>query len=189
MFATIVTLIALPTLWLVSRDEARDGTGAPSVAALGAGNAVGSAGSSAHAGNATDVAATAPPNVPRASVNPVVDELGDAFGDTHPVFLDGPTAPPVPVVLDVAVPTTDPNTSMSGLASYVRSDVPDRCDTPHAPVNATVVVTNVNNGRSVTCRNTFTFGLTNGLIVILDQAAFLKIGDLIAAPVPVRITW
>ncbi len=190
MFATIVTLIALPTLWLASRDEARDGTGAPSVAAVGAADAVNAATSE----DAAPATATTTPasgsGGPGAQAEPLDGAFGgDGFNDTHPVFLDGPVKPPSPVVLNVAVPTTDPSTAVTGLASYVRSGTPTRCDSPHAPLNATIRVTNVNNGRTVTCQNTFTFGLANGLVIVLDESAFLQIGDLVDAPVPVRISW
>lgn len=189
VFATIVTLLALPTLWLVSRDEARDGSGVPSVAAVGAGGAVDAAGPATQTAGETPAAtSTTGATRPVAEAAPEAED-DDPFGDTHPVFLDGPTRPLTPVVLDVAVPTTDATSTVAGHAAYMRSGVPDRCDTPHAPVNATIVVTNVNNGRTVTCRNTFTFGLASGLAVVLDEAAFLRIADLVDAPVPVRIAW
>lgn len=149
VFATIITIVALPTLWLTSRDEASDGTLNPVAAAVNGGS---------------------------------------------PVFMVGPTAPPVPEP-EVATPAPVAD-QVTGRATFRRWDSATvaqlrnyPCHTTVAPVGARVTVTNVNNGRSVPCVNTGAETAATNAIIVLHTEALLSIGDLADAPLPVRVTW
>lgn len=177
VFATIVTIVALPTLWLTSRDQASDGTVTPVAVAV-------------NGRSVTDAARGAPSTT--ATPTPV---LGDTvLGGDEPVFMAGPTAPPVPE--PAVVSPARPTNLVTGRATFRRWDSGTvaqlrnhPCQTFTAPVGTRLTVTNVNNGRSVTCVNTAAEAPPSNAIIVLDTEALLTIGELADAPLPVRLTW
>jgi hypothetical protein len=149
VFATIITIVALPTLWLTGRDQATDASMAP---------------------------------------------VAVAVGNGAPVFMVGPTTPPVASV-DIASPTV-PAEQPTGRATYRRwaSDDVARlrahpCQTMVAPLGTRITVTNVNNGRSVACVNVLLEPPPEGAVITLHTEALLAIGKLADAPLPVRLRW
>ena len=54
---------------------------------------------------------------------------------------------------------------------------------------ATVKVSNVDNGLSITCTNTLGMAVPAGTGIVIDTALFVQIGDLADAPIPVRMSW
>ena len=162
-----MTIVALPAIWLFARSEPSSGTAAPNVAAV-AGVATPGAG-----------AATAP------------NTADDPLGADGPIFVDGPTTPPRPAVVAIAVPATPPGKSLDGEATYKRNPDPNAtgCSAPLAGFNATLTVTNLDNGRSWTCVNRTPHPLQPGLVIELTAAQFEHIAQLVDAPVHVRIQW
>jgi hypothetical protein len=81
--------------------------------------------------------------------------------------------------------------SISGPATFSRniSQATDCMVTvPEVPFGSRVTVTNLDNNRSVDCINRVG-GTRPDEAVVLHADAFLQIGDLTDAPVPVQVTW
>jgi hypothetical protein len=116
------------------------------------------------------------------------------FGTNGPIFIDGPTIPQQPAVAQIPVPVTSPGLYIDGGATYKSvigsaSDPPGSCSAPGAPFDATVKVTNTDNGQSITCVNRATDKLGAGLAVEIQTDQFIEIAALVDAPVPVRVSW
>lgn len=165
--AAAVTIVALPAIWLFARSEPSTGPATPTVAAP--------------AGVATPGA--------RTSRSP--DTANDPLGADEPIFVDGPTTPPRPVVVAIAVPATPPGKYIDGEATYKRNADPNAtgCSAPLAGFNATLTVTNLDNGQFITCVNRNPRPLPSGVSVELTAAQFEHIAQLVDAPVHVRIQW
>jgi hypothetical protein len=163
--ATIITLVALPALWLMQRDDTAPGS--PTVAAAGA-----------PAPPAVDAAADATEGDP-----------------PPPAYLEGPsTTAPVVGDTPLVIATGDTNIAnrLSGTAGYQRFDDATTTGTCHvngAPLGVTITVRNVDNDRTTTCVNASTARGDDGEIAVLDIAVFLQIADLVDAPLPVELTW
>jgi len=162
----VLTIVALPAIWLFTRGEASRGTVAPSLGAAG----------------------LATPEAPAGSV---ADTASDPFGTNGPIFIDGPTTPPKPAVIQIVVPRQDGTNFKDGAATYKRAvgAAPDSCSAPNAAFGATLTVTNRDNGRVVTCVNRKPVALAAGLEIVLSADQFEKIGRLVDAPIPVRVSW
>ena len=169
--ATLFTVLALITLWVVGRSAPATGATAP------------------------DPAATRPPTTPYVPERPVFiggDTSGTAFGNN-----------------DVAVAPTDGSRQFKGAASFHRfnmtvvvpivdpgvstttnpnlSDIP--CTTREVPYGTPLVVTNTDNGQSVRCVNVPGGFIPPGTQIVLDTPLFTQIGNLVDAPIPVRVRW
>ena len=161
--AAAITVIALPSLWLTSR---RDEAGAPNVATAGV--AI-----SPEEGSPTTVGSGA----------------ADPMGSPGAAYLDGPPAATSDGVINIAIPSDPPGTSVTGTASY-RSSLHSVavCQVRDAPFGAKVTVTNLDNSRSVACTASISSaGILDSVVMHTD--AFLIIADLADAPVPVDISW
>ena len=161
--AAAITVIALPSLWLTSRN---DEAGAPNVATAGV--------------------AISPET---GSVSTSGSGLGDPMGSPGAAYLDGPPAASSPAVINIAIPSERAGTYVSGTASY-RSSLhsAEVCQVKDAPFGAIVTVTNLDNSRSVKCTASVSpAGLFDSVVMHTD--AFLVIADLADAPVPVEISW
>ncbi|CAB4550155.1 MAG: hypothetical protein F2534_05350 [Actinobacteria bacterium] len=158
--ATVFTVVALPAIWLFDRD---DPTASPGVAAAG---------------------------VPAPAVS-TVEELPVDTEPEVPVFLDNTVVVVAPAVIDVALPDAPGDDEKEGTASFKRFDqTTDRmCAAPGLPSNTLITVTNIDNGLSITCRTTNGVSVPYGVAVTIDTDLFVKIADLVDAPVPVRISW
>ncbi|MFN6119732.1 MAG: hypothetical protein ACK5CE_08890, partial [Actinomycetes bacterium] len=108
-----------------------------------------------------------------------------------PVFLDNTVVVVAPAVIDVALPDAPGDDEKEGTASFKRFDqTTDRmCAAPGLPSNTLITVTNIDNGLSITCRTTNGVSVPYGVAVTIDTDLFVKIADLVDAPVPVRISW
>jgi hypothetical protein len=161
--AAAITVIALPSLWLTSRN---DEVGAPNVA--------------------TANVAISPE---AGSTNNRTPGIGDPMGSPGAAYLDGAPAATSPGTILIAIPSEAPGTSVSGTASYRSSLVSEGvCQVKDAPFGARVTVTNLNNSRSVRCTASVSpAGILDSVVMHTD--AFLVIADLADAPVPVEITW
>ena len=172
--ASAITVIALPSLWLMSRNEE---SGAPNVA---------TAGIVVAPADETPDGSIAPTTTTVPAADP---ERGDPMGEPGAAFLDGPPADPADGVVAIAVPQEAAGRYMAGTATY-RSSVPgtDTCLIGTTAPAKEVTVTNLDNGRSITCRTTVA-ALSRPDDVILHTDAFRQIADLTDAPVPVELSW
>jgi hypothetical protein len=158
--ACAVTVIALPALWALGRDTAT--SGAPKVGA---------------AGIVAPAAETAPSTT--------------AYEPESPLFVGGDDKPTPPSVINVAVPPAPGANQALAKASFKRyaGVGTSVCTTLLAPDGARLKVTNLDNGQTTTCVNTFGMSLPAGSDIVLNTAVYILIGDLADAPVPVRLSW
>jgi hypothetical protein len=161
--ATIVTLVALPALWVLGRHSATT-TGAPNVGAAGV-----EIGAGSHA--------TRPPTT--------------AYRPQPPVFVGGDSTPRVPGVIEVAVPPKPSPNQFTGKASFFRYNLAagHPCTTRKVPDGTPLTVTNLDNGQSTSCINTLGIAVPSGADIVLDTPLMAEISDLTDAPVPVRVSW
>jgi len=162
VLATALTVVALPAIWLMDRD---DPSAAPSSAAIGLPDP---------GTGAEDTSAD----------TSLVPEL--------PLFLDNTVVLQLPAVIDVAVPDTQPPTERTASLTYKDyADFGDGnlCTLPGAPSRAKITVTNVDNGQQVTCTNNLGMAIPVGADMAIDINLYVTIADLVDAPVPVRVSW
>ena len=164
--ATAFTVIALPALLVISRDEVTtSGSPATGAAVDGATEAL------LDGGSATT---TTTDYVPEA-----------------PVFIDGERGIVPPAEVNIAVPPEPGDDEAEATASFVRfaDEQPRGCSTGLAPSGRVLTVVNTDNGRVTSCVNTFGKRLLPGIDIVLHTDVFAEIGDLADAPLPVRISW
>jgi len=163
VLASALTLVALPAIWLLDRD---DPAASPNVAVVGV-----------PAPNVTAVATAAP--------------AVTASPET-PVFLDPDgAAQAAPVVANAATAEPAGTNEITGMGTFKRFEgatVPS-CTVPTAPSGALITVTNVDNGLSLTCTNNLGITTLAGVIVTIDTDVYVTIADLVDSPVPVRVDW
>ena len=107
-----------------------------------------------------------------------------------PVILGGP-APLAPTgSAAIAYPAAQTNV-ITGTAAYSSLGYTETavCYSIEAPIGRIVTVTNINNGRSITCTNVFSLLVPNGVTVIMHTTVFIKLADLIDSQIPVKISW
>ena len=160
-FTAIATLVALPVVWLFAKADAAQRPTAPRVA------------NTQESGDA---------NVGRA---------GEPFGENGPIFIDGPTTPQKPAVIQIVVPAVNPGASLEGGASYNREVgvVGNTCSAPAVAAGTLITVTNRDNGRVVSCTNVPDVVTAPKIVIVLSSTLFAQIGALVDAPIPVRLTW
>lgn len=95
--------------------------------------------------------------------------------------------------ITVNVPPAATGTHIKGDASFIRwpSDITNGkriCASPHATIGTEITVTNLDNGRSLTCTNATTES-RGDLVIIVDADVFIEIADLVDAPIPVEISF
>ncbi len=168
--ATIVTLVALPSLWLMSRD---DPTGPATVTPAGvpAGVAAGPGSGPTEPDRPTSAMGTA----------------GGAFLAAPEIAPERPRRAGEPI--EIAVPAPPKGVVLDARATF-RSSIPgdDVCLVAGAPFGTRVRVTNVDNGRSLTCvASVSSVGSRDD--VVLHTDTFTRIADLTDAPIPVELSW
>ena len=98
---------------------------------------------------------------------------------------EAPLGPPSTVV--IAVPAV--GSSATGRATYRRTiSSPEVCVASPVPFGRRAQITNLNNGRAITCR-AIVSPVGSVTEVVLHTDAFIQISDLVNAPVPVQIDW
>lgn len=163
MLVSVITLLALPTIWLVNRDEAAPAR--PNVAAVGL-----------DPGGA-DVT-TADDGTEAAEFDPL--------GNSGAMYLEPATSvAPAPSVV-IAVGTSPDVALATAQATYRRSVGPDTCLFNGVGGGETVTVVNVANGRSIECVTALTDGVAEGVLV-MGLSRFQRIADVLAAPIHVEI--
>jgi hypothetical protein len=96
-----------------------------------------------------------------------------------------------PAVIDVALPDAPGANEITGTASYKHFDptIDKKCSAPQAPSGVLLTITNIDNGLSITCRNTMGVSIPYGITVGIDTDLFIEIADLVDSPVPIRLSW
>ena len=158
--ASIFTVAALPALWMINRNDA--GSVAPRLGAAG---------------------------VPQVGADKAPST--SAYTPDPPIFLNGPASGADPAVVDIIIPPAPTATEATGRASFRRyADPTNRpCTTILAPMGKTLTVTNTDNGQTITCVNTLSTPLPDGVDIVLHTDIFTLISDLADAPAPVRLSW
>ncbi|NDG76989.1 MAG: hypothetical protein EBX51_04120 [Acidimicrobiia bacterium] len=63
------------------------------------------------------------------------------------------------------------------------------CNAPGAPYGVTIVVKNLDNGRSIACSNVMMPSTPANVVIVLHTRLFVELSDLVNAPIPVALTW
>ncbi len=163
----VLTLIALPAIYLYARSDASADTSGDSDP------------------SAEVVAATDPV--------PVVTDNGSnrppiTVSDTDPIFLDGPVGDVNPGVNEIAIPSRPAIPPLELSASY-RSTVAGvrSCLVRGLTTGLTVSIKNLDNGRSITCV-TSTAPFTQVEDVVLHSDTFALLADPTEAPISIELT-
>ena len=111
-----------------------------------------------------------------------------------PIFVGGGggggVTPPDPVSVATAPePNANEILTTTQFLRYGDTSGVRRCSTMLAPEGYELTVVNVDNGQSTTCTNTQGFPVPAGVGMVLDTVIFAEIGDLVDAPLPVRVSW
>ena len=163
----ILTIVALPVIFFVARgdDAAGDAIIDPTT------------GEVIPAGDDTQTASDNGPSRP-----PLV------ASDADPTFLDGPAADPNPGIAEVAVPAR-PDTAPIRLEASYRSTVAGQrtCLVKDQDSGLSVTITNLDNGRSITCV-TSVAPFTQRADIVVHTDAFSLLADLTEAPITVELT-
>ena len=163
VLASVVTLIALPALWVLNRDSAAS-SASPNLGAAG-----------------IEVAKGGHDEAPSTS----------EYQPEPPLFVGGDDTVAQPGVINVAVPPAQGTNTLAMKATFHRYEAvsDDVCTTMLVPDGATLTVVNVDNGQRITCRNTYGIGVPAGADLVLNTAVYVLIGDLADAPLSVRVSW
>lgn len=107
-----------------------------------------------------------------------------------PVILGGPAALPPSGTAAIAKPATSAN-EYTGTATFTLLGYTERavCYSTTVPQGQNLVVTNINNGQSIKCLSVYSTLVPPGIAIVLHQSVFVKLSDLIDAPIPVKVTW
>jgi hypothetical protein len=168
--ATLITVAALPTLWLVQRDPSSPGTAGVAVAGPTGGVAIAGPGDAV---TSTEMTSTESPSTSGPSVILV----------TQPATTSAPTTT-----------TISADHRRTGTATYKRYSgygISNPCMAPLAPVNSTITVRSLNSGRSIECVNVveYTPLPEPDIVVVVNTDTFLEMADTRDAPVAVEISW
>jgi hypothetical protein len=114
----------------------------------------------------------------------------DGTEPANPAFLPTIDSLPAPDIITVNVPAPPQGTVLRGTANFIRWPRTmglRPCATPHALIGSEVKITNLNNGRSISCDNVSIESLRDGSVIIVHTDVFLELADLVDSPIPVEI--
>jgi hypothetical protein len=163
MLASVITLLALPTIWLVNRDEGGPSSSRPNVAVVGI--------DPGEAGADTPVSEAA---------------TFDPMGDSDAMYLEPGTTVVPPDSIAVVVGTRPDEQVATARGTYRRSVANGTCMFNGIRGGESVTVVNVANGRTVEC-TTSPFETAEPDVLVMNTAMFQKIADLTAAPIHVEV--
>ena len=178
LLAAIITLVAVPAFFVFSQRDGGDGDGGgdSATATVAAGNVINPV-----AAQATQAATTEPPPGSDSQLPPM------QVPDDDPIFMNGPVAIEEDEIAEVAVPAQPSIPPLVIDASY-RSTIPGTrsCLVLGVESGRTVRVTNLDNGRSITCV-TSTPPRTQRDELLMHTEAFEQLADLTDAPITVEV--
>lgn len=163
MLVSVVTLLALPTIWLVNRDEGGPSSARPNVAVVG----------------------IDPGEADSATPEPEAEAF-DPMGESDAMYLEPGTTVVPPASVAVVVGTSPDVQVATARGTYRRSVSNGTCMFNGIRGGESVTVVNVANGRSVTC-TTSPFETTEPDVLVMNTAMFQKIADLTAAPIHLEV--
>ena len=155
----LVTLFALPSLWIVSRNKAAPDSS--SVTSIGISDSVDTATASA----ASD-----------GSLEPII------LGGPAPIVQDGSARIAYPATDPTGVQAIASFSNFDGAPDIV-------CYIPVAPLGISITVKNLNNGRTTRCTNVYRISLPTGVTMLLHTNVFESLANLVDAPIPVSVSW
>ena len=164
----MITLLALPTIWLVNRDEAGQSSTRPNVAVVG-----------------IDPGEADPLEVGSDTPHSEADAF-DPMGESDAMYLEPGTTVVPPDSVAVVMGTSPDEQVATGRGTYRRSVPPGTCMFNGIGGGESVTVVNVANGRSVTC-TTSPYEASEPDVLIMSTAMFQRIADLTAAPVHIEV--
>jgi hypothetical protein len=171
--ATLITVAALPALWLMQRDSSSPGSGGVAVAGPSGGIAISGGGDDATTTTVITSTTAAGPAV--ALVTPGDPTAGETT--TEPV--------------SSTVPVGQRATGTATYKRYSGYGISNPCMAPRAPVNLEITVRSQNTGRSITCMNVVSYTALPDpdVVVVINTETFLQMADTSDAPVFVEVTW
>ena len=169
----LLSLIALPALWWVNRDDPVNG---PNTASVGVDVGGSINGESAEPEQAATVDSTIEQtNLP---TEPTVL-------DDPPIFLDGP-ASNIGGAAEIAIPNPEALETIITRATYSTLSGTNSCFARNVTTGQVITVINLDNNRTITCRVTLA-PATQEVGLILQTNQFNRLADLTDAPIPVQI--
>ena len=160
MLASVLTVAALPAVWLVNQSDATSPR--PNVAAVGLA--------------AEDVA------------GPTTVEAVDPMGDVTPQYLDGTALAERPAPVSPVVGTSPGQVLATTTAVFRRAVTDSRtCLYSGVPSGTYITVVNVDNNRSIECFTTLRPMDQSQVELVMSAAAFAEIADPTTAPIDVEI--
>jgi hypothetical protein len=160
-FATVLTIAALPAVWIANRDDPATG---PNLAAVGLASDGGAPSTTA------DAAA--------------IDPMGDVAAE----YLEGGSTLPRPVPVPIAVGASDGRVVATGQAIFRRAvGNVDHCLFAGVAPGEMITVINVDNGRSTECRTRAQTPEAPAGELVMHPDRFVQIADLMSAPVDIEV--
>jgi hypothetical protein len=161
VLASVITLVALPAIWLANRDDEGSST-RPNVAAVGI-------------------------DPGRADADADATDAFDPMGTTGAAYLDPVAGESPQATAGIVIGTSADDVIGVAHASYRRTAVVfDTCQFNGLPGGEEVTVVNVANGRSTQCTIVNKNSLADGEL-LLSQGRFQRIAELTSAPIHVQI--
>lgn len=159
----MITLLGLPTIWLVNRDEGGPASSRPNVAVVG----------------------IDPGDADAEPEESEADEF-DPMGEAGAMYLEPATTVVPPDSVAVVVGTSPDEQVATARGTYRRSVPAGTCMFNGVRDGEYVTVVNVANGRSVECF-TSPFETTDPAVLVMSSVMFQRIADLTAAPIHVEV--
>ena len=159
----MITLLALPTIWLVNRSGDGPGSARPNVAAAGI-----------------------DPGQADRSTTAVTRDAFDPMGPSGAMYLEPMATETAPTVPTVAVGAEPDRVVATASATYSAAVSWDECEFNGVAIGERVRVVNVANGRSIECRTSYRSDGDPGTLV-MHTSKFQTIGDLVIASIHVEI--
>jgi len=173
LIAAIVSMLALPALWWVNRDDPASG---PNTASVGVDVGGSIDGEPADTTQVVTIESTiGRSNLP--SEPTVIDQ--------PPIFLEGP-ASNIGGAAEIAIPNSDSLETIVTRATFDELSGANVCFAQNVTTGQVITVINLDNNRTITCRVTLA-PATQDVGLILQTAQFEMLADLTDAPIPVQI--
>ena len=193
---SFVTLLAVPLL-LMKPDT---GTRRPDVIAVSTGAGVAADLDAEPVTTTTTpavppVATTTTPAAPATTTTPAAPDIESTTTTAAPATTTTtapppppPAPPPAPTTTTTTAPAESSTGTQEGKASWYDHEA-GTCAHRTLPFGTIVTVTNLDNGRSTTCRVADRGPFVEGWIIDLDRRVFAQIADPSTGVIPVRIRW
>ena len=173
LIVALLSLIALPALWWVNRDDPASG---PNTASVGV-----------DVGGSINGQPAEPEQV--ATVESTVGQSNlpsePTVLDDPPIFLDGP-ASNIGGPAEIAIPNPDSLETIITRATYGEISGTNACLARNITTGQVITVINLDNNRTITCRVSLA-PASQEADLVLQTDQFVTLADLTDAPIPVQI--